>query len=112
RLTVTRNGLGRRQNSRSDDILWAREEAEAEKARHAAALVDELTAELAGCAPDAVVSEFRDAERCESALGTRYDGVADELRLVTVALKVYGTEGRQCLLDEAETEREHAEAED
>ena len=44
-------------------------------------------------------------------VGCRHDEAAEALRVVTAQLKVYGTEGRKCQLDAAETEREHAEAE-
>ena len=82
-----------------------------EKARRATGLVADLGGELARCAPDTVAAALDEALRRVDALSDRHDEVADALRLVTAQLKVYGTEGRKCQLDAAETEREHAEAE-
>src|ERR1700754_4881087 len=82
-----------------------------EKARRATGLVADLGGELARCAPDSVAAALDEALRRVDALSERHDDLADSLRLVTAQLKVYGTEGRKCRLDDAETEREHAEAE-
>jgi AAA ATPase-like protein len=110
-LTVARERLDLQRRATSDDALLVKAEADGEQARNAAGWVAELSAELARCAPDSVAATLHDAERHVASLGARHDGVADELRMVSAQLTVYGTEGRKCLLDAAETEREHAEAE-
>ncbi len=110
-LTVGRERLAQQRAAASDDALLIKAEADKEKARRAAGLVADLAAELAGCAPATVAAALDEALRCVDALSDRHDEAADALRLVTAQLKVYGTEGRKCQLDTAETEREHAEAE-
>ncbi len=110
-LTVGRDRLVLQRATATDDDLLVRAEADMEKARRATGLVADLGGELARCAPDAVAAALDEALRRVETLSHRHDEVADALREVTAALRVYGTEGRKCQLDAAETEREHAEAE-
>ncbi len=110
-LTVGRERLARQRSTATDDELLVKAEADMEKARRATGLVADLGGELARCAPDTVAAALDEALRRVDAVIDRHDEVADALRLVTAQLKVYGTEGRKCQLDAAETEREHAEAE-
>lgn len=110
-LTVGRDRLAQQRAVASDDDLLAKAEADMDKARRATGLVADLGGELARCAPVAVAAALDEALRRIEALSHRHDDTADGLRLVTAQLKVYGTEGRKCQLDAAETEREHAEAE-
>ena len=110
-LTVGRDRLAQQRAAATDDDLLVKAEADMEKARRATGLVADLGGELARCAPDAVTAALDEALRRVDALSERHDEAADALRLVTAQLKVYGTQGRKCRLDAAETEREHAEAE-
>jgi hypothetical protein len=110
-LTVGRERLAQQRSTASDDELLLKAEADMEKARRATGLVADLGGELARCAPTTVAAALDEALRRVDALSERHDEVADALQLVTAQLKVYGTEGRKCQLDAAETEREHAEAE-
>jgi hypothetical protein len=110
-LTVGRERLAQQRATVSDDELLVKAEADMDKARRATGLVADLGGELARCAPDAVAATLDEALRRVDALCDRHDEAADALRLVTAQLRVYGTEGRKCQLDAAETEREHAEAE-
>lgn len=110
-LTVARDRLAQQRATVTDDELLVKAEADMDKARRATGLVADLGGELARCAPAAVAATFDEALRRVDALSSRHDEVADALRLVTAQLRVYGTEGRKCQLDAAETEREHAEAE-
>ena len=103
RLAMSRATVG-------DDELAHRAAVHAEEARRAAALVAELTEELAQTAPDAVTAALADAQRRADALTARRDEAAGALREIGAQLKVYGTEGRKGQLDEAEIEREHAAA--
>ncbi len=110
-LTVGRDRLAQQRATATDDELLVKAEADMEKGRRATGLVADLGGELARCAPDTVAADLEEAMRRVDALSDRHDEVADALREVTAQLKVYGTEGRKCQLDAAETEREHAEAE-
>ena len=110
-MTAARERLALQRESASDDGLAVKAEADGEEARRATGRVAELGGELAAAAPDTVAAVLDDAVRRAESLGERYDEVAEALREVTAALKVYGTEGRKGQLDAAETEREHAEAE-
>jgi energy-coupling factor transporter ATP-binding protein EcfA2 len=110
-LTVGRDRLAHQRATVTDDELLVKAEADKEKARRATGLVADLGGELTRCAPGAVAAALDEAMRHVDALSDRHDGTSDALRLVTAQLKVYGTEGRKCRLDAAETEREHAEAE-
>ena len=110
-LTVGRERLAQQRATVTDDELLVKAEADMDKARRATGLVADLGGELARCAPGAVASALDEALHRVDALSDRHDETADALRLVTAQLKVYGTEGRKCQLDAAETEREHAEAE-
>ncbi|OBK70995.1 ATP-binding protein [Mycobacterium sp. 1274761.0] len=110
-LVVSRDRLAQQRADVSDDELVVKAEADGDKARRAAGLAAELTDELARRAPQSVAATLDAAARSVDAIRKRHDEVADALRLVAAQLKVYGTEGRKGLLDAAETEREHAEAE-
>ncbi|OBB09396.1 hypothetical protein A5662_08805, partial [Mycobacteriaceae bacterium 1482268.1] len=110
-LTNGRDRLAQQRATVTDDALVVTAEADMDKARRATVLVADLNDELARCAPETVAAALDVALRRVDALSGRHDEVADALSLVTAALKVYGTEGRKCQLDTAETEREHAEAE-
>jgi hypothetical protein len=110
-LTVGRERLAQQRATATDNELLVKAEADMEKARRATGLVADLGGELARCAPHTVAAALDEALRRVDALSERHDEVGDALRLVTAQLKVYGTEGRKCQLDDAETEREHAEAE-
>ena len=110
-LTVGRDRLEQQRASATDDELLVKAEADMEKARRATGLVADLGGELARCAPDTVAAALDEALRRVDVLCGRHDEVAEALRVVAAQLKVYGTEGRKCQLDAAETEREHAEAE-
>lgn len=110
-LASARERLDSQRAASSDDELAVRAEQQAEEARRAAALVAELTDELAATAPDTVAAALGEAVRRADALSVAHDEVAEALREVNTQLKVYGTEGRKGKLDDAETEREHAVAE-
>ena len=110
-LTVGRERLAQQRATATDDALLVKAEDDMDKARRATGLVADLGGELARCAPETVAATLDEALRRIDALSDRHDETADALRLVTAQLKVYGTEGRKCQLDAAETEREHAEAE-
>jgi hypothetical protein len=110
-IALARDELARQRATTADEVLVAKAEAHEEEARRASALVAELSAELAGAAPDSVAAALSEAARRADAVGRSRDEVADALREVNTRLKVYGTEGRKGKLDDAETEREHAEAE-
>jgi hypothetical protein len=110
-LASARERLDAQRATVSDDELTVRAAEHAEAAQRAAALVAELTTELARTSPDAVTAALREAVRRADALASAHADVADALREVNGQLTVYGTEGRQGRLDEAQTEREHAVAE-
>jgi chromosome segregation ATPase len=94
----------------ADDALSVAAETDREAAVRAVARAEQLRAELAQCAPDAVDATLDDVTRRERVLRTRREDTTEALREVTAALKVYGTEGRQAQLDSAHAEREHAES--
>jgi hypothetical protein len=110
-LSVARERLAAQRATAGDDELAVKSEADAEQARRAGGLVAELRGELARTEPDTVTAALSDAMRTAESLQRRHDEVAEALRDVNAALKVYGTEGRKGQLDAAATEREHAEAE-
>ncbi len=100
-LTVGRERLAQQRATATDDELLVKAEADMEKARRATGLVADLGGELARCAPHTVAAALDEALRRVDALSERHDEVGDALRLVTAQLKVYGTEGRKCQLDDA-----------
>ena len=104
RLATARAGV-------SDDDLAVTAEADADHVRRANERVAAVRAELAQTQPDAVAAALNDAVRRADMLGGRHDSVSEALREVSAQLKVYGTEGRKGRLDDAETERQRAEAE-
>lgn len=110
-ITAARTRLVEQRATVSDDELALNAETHGEEARRAAALVAQVSEELAGAAPDAVATALQDAAQRADELTARHDDLAEALREVSTQLKVYGTEGRKGQLDEAETEREHAQAE-
>ena len=93
-ITVARDELTRRRAETADEGLAGRADAHAEEARRAGVLVAELSAELAGAAPDAVAATLDQAARRADAVGRSHDEVTEALREVKTQLKVYGT----CLL--------------
>ncbi|MCW2686747.1 MAG: hypothetical protein JWR37_1637 [Mycobacterium sp.] len=100
------------QRAETGDVdIAIRAEAAGDEARRATGCVAELGGQLARSAPDIVAAELSDAARAADSLSSRHAEVADALREVATQLKVYGTEGRKGQLDDAETEREHAESE-
>jgi hypothetical protein len=104
RLSVQRSAV-------SDDELALRAETDGEAARRATTLVAELGSELARRAPDTITAALNDAARQADSAAARHDEAVEALREVTAQLKVYGTEGRRGLFDDAQIEREGAEAE-
>jgi hypothetical protein len=110
-LSSVAERLARQRESQSDDDLVIRAETEEERCRGAATQVAAIEVELAGAAPDAVAAELDAAVRAAEQLMRRYDAIAEQLREVTMRLKVYGSEGRKGRLDAAETERAHAQTE-
>ncbi|MDQ1486615.1 MAG: hypothetical protein QOJ62_2308, partial [Actinomycetota bacterium] len=110
-LSSVAERLARQRASQTDDDLVIRAETEEERCRGAAAQVAAIEAELAAAAPDAVAAELGAAVRDAEQSMRRYDAIAEQLREVTVRLKVYGSEGRKGRLDAAETERARAQAE-
>ncbi|MGV0853382.1 AAA family ATPase [Mycolicibacterium phlei] len=107
-LAQTRQRLEALRVTVSDDALAAQAAVHAEEAQRAAAVVAELTEELAKSAPDTVAAALREAKGRVDALSVRHDEMTEALRDLDARLKVYGTEGRKGRLDEAEIEREHA----
>ncbi|MDA4105729.1 AAA family ATPase [Mycolicibacterium holsaticum] len=110
-IEAARARLAEQRAAAADDELTLNAETHADKARRAEALVAELGDELVGMTPEAVATALRDAAQQAEELAARHDESAEALREVSTQLKVYGTEGRKGRLDEAETEREHAQAE-
>ncbi|BBZ08602.1 hypothetical protein MDOR_27710 [Mycolicibacterium doricum] len=94
----------------ADEALSVAAEADREAAERAAARAAQLRDELAQCAPEEVDATLSEVTRRERALQARHEETTEALREVTAALKVYGTEGRQCQLDSAHAERQHAES--
>ncbi|KUI33261.1 ATP-binding protein [Mycobacterium sp. GA-2829] len=109
-LTTATDRLSAARALTDDEALSVAAEADREAAERTAAHVTQLREELAGCAPDAVDAALDDVTRRERVLQARHEDATESLREVTAALKVYGTEGRQGQLDNAHTEREHAES--
>ncbi|MGV0789139.1 AAA family ATPase [Mycolicibacterium sp. XJ2] len=107
-LALARERLEGQRAAVGDDELAVRAQAHADEALRAAALVEELSKELARAEPDAVAAALQEATRRADALTAGHEQTAEELREVSTRLTVYGTEGRKGKLDEAETEREHA----
>lgn len=103
--------LDRQSAAAPDDQLVAAATAHADRAAAATAAVVALAAELAALTPDAVAAELADAQRAAAETVARHEHVGERLRDVTAQLKVYGSEGRQGRLDDAEAERQHAASE-
>ena len=103
--------LAQERTSVSDEDLAAEAEAALREAQSAGRRAGELADELAAAAPDAVAAELADAAAAAESLRERYEDGSRALREITIELSVFGTEGRQGKLDDAETEREHAASE-
>ena len=91
-----------------DEDLATAAEAALREAQTAGRRAGELADELAAAAPDAVAAELADAAAAAESLRERYEDGSRALREISIELSVFGTEGRQGKLDDAETEREHA----
>lgn len=94
--------------SASDADLAAKAQADRMAQQTAEQRVAELTEALNATAPDTVAAELKEAAAMAESLRERHDDALTELREVTVELSVFGTQGRKGMLDDAETEREHA----
>jgi AAA domain len=92
----------------SDADLAAAAEAALKEGQNAQRRAAELADELAAAAPDAVAAELAEAAKAAESLRDRYEDGSRALREISIELSVFGTEGRQGKLDDAETEREHA----
>ena len=91
-----------------DGDLATAAEAALREAQTAGRRAGELADELAAAAPDAVAAELADAAAAAESLRERYEDGSRALREISIELSVFGTEGRQGKLDDAETEHEHA----
>ena len=100
-------GPGAHDRSATQDLAAAAEAA-LQDAQTAERRAGELADELAAAAPDAVAAELADAAKAAESLRERYEDGSRALREISIELSVFGTEGRQGKLDDAETEREHA----
>jgi hypothetical protein len=107
-LDAATDRLAEERASVSDEDLASAADAGRQAAENAERRVAELTDELAAAAPDAVAAELAAAAEEANSLHERYDGAAGALREIGIELSVFGREGRQGRLDNAETEREHA----
>ncbi|KAA0095225.1 hypothetical protein CIW49_22320 [Mycolicibacterium sp. P1-18] len=107
-VTGATERLVRQRESQSDDQLAVQVEADVERARAVLAQVVAIEAELADAGPAAVAAELAAAEGGAAALDARHAEVTGDLREVAAQLRVYGSEGRNGRLDEAQTECEHA----
>ncbi|WP_158169572.1 AAA family ATPase [Mycolicibacterium smegmatis] len=110
-LTTCSERLEAQRAGTPDEALALKVQADDEQAKATAARVATLRDELDRSAPDSVLAELADAQRHAESVQARHDAATEGLREVSAQLKVYGTEGRKGQLDEAETEREHANAE-
>ncbi len=110
-LTLAMQRLAAQRALTPDDDLAVAAEADAEAVRAADSLVARLNDDLERHQPDAVAAALEQAQRQHDRLDSERQRAGESLREVATQLKVYGTQGRQGRLDEAETERQHAEAE-
>jgi hypothetical protein len=110
-LSAVGERVARQRESTSDDELAARAAAGAERAHEFLARVQAVETELAGAAPAAVAAELDEAGRQHDGLVRRHEDAGEQLRDVTAALKVYGTQGRRGRLDDAKIQLEGAVAE-
>ena len=110
-LTLAMQRLAAQRALTPDDDLAVAAEADAEAVRAADSLIARLNDDLQRHQPDAVAAALEQAQRQHDRLDSERQRAAESLREVATQLKVYGTQGRQGRLDEAETERQHAEAE-
>jgi uncharacterized protein YhaN len=102
--------LARERQTRADDEIADRAEADAEAAARAAQRAAQLQAELEQAAPERAAAELDEAKRDADRLNRRLREIDDELRDVTTRLRVYGSEGRKGRLDAAEARRQQAES--
>ena len=110
-LTLATQRLAAQREMSSDDDLTLAAETDAEAVRAAELLVARLSADLERHQPDAVAATLEQAQRQHDHLESERQLAAEALREVATQLKVYGTQGRKGRFDDAETERQHAEAE-
>ncbi len=100
--------LAQERASVTDADLAAATETALKQAQTAGRRAAELADELAAAAPDAVNAELAEAAKAAESLRDRYEDGSRALREIGIELSVFGSEGRQGKLDDAETEREHA----
>lgn len=110
-LASARERLAGQRATADDDALAVAAAAHADEAARAAAVVADLRAQLDGTQPAAVDAEHTAARQQAEAAEQARTRINDQLRELSAALKVYGTEGRQGRLDAAQAECEHAVAE-
>jgi hypothetical protein len=107
-LDAAAGRLAQERASVGDEDLASAADAGRQAAENAQRRVVELADELAAAAPDAVAAELAGATEAAESLRDRYEDAARALREVSIELSVFGSEGRQGKLDDAEIEREHA----
>ncbi len=107
-LKAATDRLVQERTSVGDQDLAAAAEAGLRAAENAARRLTELSDELAAAAPDSVAAELAAATEAAESLRDRYEHAARALREISIELSIFGSEGRQGMLDTAETEREHA----
>ena len=107
-LDKTTEQLAQERASVTDADLAAATETALKQAQTAGRRAAELADELAAAAPDAVNAELAEAAKAAESLRDRYEDGSRALREIGIELSVFGSEGRQGKLDDAETEREHA----
>jgi Pyruvate/2-oxoacid:ferredoxin oxidoreductase gamma subunit len=100
--------LAQERASVTDADLAAASETALKAAQTAGRRAAELADELAAAAPDSVNAELAEAAKAAESLRDRYEDGSRALREISIELSVFGSEGRQGKLDDAETEREHA----
>jgi chromosome segregation ATPase len=110
-LATAADRLAAQRDSIADETLASSSEADEQARRAAEQRVAELSDQLAAAEPDAVQAELAEAAAAVETLKAHHDEAAHALHDVTVELTVFGTQGRQGMLDAAETEREHAATE-
>ena len=110
-LDAARQRLSQQRATVDDERLQACAQTDSHAAEQAAARVADVRARLAEKAADEVAAELGAAEDHADDVNRDHDAVAAELRDLATQLRIYGTEGRQGGLDEAEAERAHAHSE-
>ena len=107
-LDAATGRLAQERSSVGDEDLASAAAGGRQAAENAERRVAELAEQLAAAGPDAVAAELAGATEAAESLQDRYEDAARALREVSIELSVFGSEGRQGKLDEAEIEREHA----